>query len=206
MSIELETIAESGKAPRTRIKDVKSAHSIYMAMRQADDASSLDRVKIQSMLDGEPPYSPNQLKALGQGYRANLNFGEASAALETALSAYSDLVNSVDKLVSVKTSFGDPSQRLEWENIISEEFHRTVTDWDEFFYKQQMLAHQFVAYGVGLAFFEDSRNWQWNVCGMKDFKVPRGTPASDTKFEILTIERNFLAGELYQYIENPNLS
>ena len=126
MSIELETIAESGKAPRTRIKDVKSAHSIYMAMRQADDASSLDRVKIQSMLDGEPPYSPNQLKALGQGYRANLNFGEASAALETALSAYSDLVNSVDKLVSVKTSFGDPSQRLEWENIISEEFHRTV--------------------------------------------------------------------------------
>lgn len=206
MSIELETIAESGKAPRTRIKDVKSAHSIYMAMRQADDASSLDRVKIQSMLDGEPPYSPNQLKALGQGYRANLNFGEASAALETALSAYSDLVNSVDKLVSVKTSFGDPSQRLEWENIISEEFHRTVTDWDEFFYKQQMLAHQFVAYGVGLAFFEDSRNWQWNVCGMKDFKVPRGTPASDTKFEILTIERNFLAGELYQYIENPKIA
>ena len=206
MSIELESLAESGKPPRQRIKDAKSAHAIYQTMRMADDASALDRQKIQSMLDGEPPYSPSQLKALGQGYRANLNFGEAASALETSLSAYSDLVNSVDKLAAVKTSFGDPSQRVEWENIISEEFHRTVTDWDEFFYKQQMLAHQFVAFGVGLAFFEDNRNWQWNICGLRDFKVPRGTPASDTKFEILTIERNFLVGELYRFIENPKVA
>ena len=206
MSIDLENISESGKAPRTRIKDAKSAHAIFTAIRNADDASAIDRRKIQSMLDGEPPFSASQLKALGQSYRANLNFGEASAALEVSLSAYSDLVNSVDRLASVKTSFGDPSQRIEWENIIAEEFHRTLIDWDEFFYKQQMLAHQFVSYGVGFAYFEDNRNWQWNVCGMKDFRVPRGTPASDTKFEIATIERNYLAGELYQFIENPKVA
>ena len=57
MPIELENISESGKPPRTRIKDAKSAHAIYLAMRYADDASALDRQKIQAMLDGEPPYS-----------------------------------------------------------------------------------------------------------------------------------------------------
>ena len=206
MSIELENISESGKAPRTRIKDAKSAHAIYTSIRNADDASSIDRQKIQSMLDGEPPYSPQQLKSLGQGYRANLNFGESAAALETALSAYSDLVNSVDRLASVKTSEGDPAQRVEWENIIAEEFHRTITDWDEFFYKQQMLAHQFVSQGVGVAYFEDNRNWKWSVCGLKDFKVPRGTPACDTKVEVATIERHYLVGELYQFIENPKIA
>ena len=206
MSIELETISDSGKAPRTRIKDAKSAHAIYTSIRNADDASSIDRQKIQSMLDGEPPYSPQQLKSLGQGYRANLNFGESAAALETALSAYSDLVNSVDRLASVKTSEGDPAQRVEWENIIAEEFHRTITDWDEFFYKQQMLAHQFVSQGVGVAYFEDNRNWKWSVCGLKDFKVPRGTPACDTKVEVATIERHYLVGELYQFIENPKIA
>lgn len=206
MSIELENIAESGKAPRTRIKDAKSAHAIYTSIRNADDASSIDRQKIQSMLDGEPPYSPQQLKSLGQGYRANLNFGESAAALETALSAYSDLVNSVDRLASVKTSEGDPAQRVEWESIIAEEFHRTITDWDEFFYKQQMLSHQFISQGVGVAYFEDNRNWKWSVCGLKDFKVPRGTPACDTKVEIATIERHYLVGELYQFIENPKIA
>ena len=206
MSIELENISESGKAPRTRIKDAKSAHAIYTSIRNADDASSIDRQKIQSMLDGEPPYSPQQLKSLGQGYRANLNFGESAAALETALSAYSDLVNSVDRLASVKTSEGDPAQRVEWENIIAEEFHRTITDWDEFFYKQQMLAHQFVSQGVGVAYFEDNRSWKWSVCGLKDFKVPRGTPACDTKVEVATIERHYLVGELYQFIENPKIA
>jgi hypothetical protein len=206
VSIELENIAESGKAPRTRIKDAKSAHAIYTSIRNADDASSIDRQKIQSMLDGEPPYSPQQLKSLGQGYRANLNFGESAAALETALSAYSDLVNSVDRLASVKTSEGDPAQRVEWENIIAEEFHRTITDWDEFFYKQQMLSHQFVSQGVGVAYFEDNRSWKWSVCGLKDFKVPRGTPACDTKVEVATIERHYLVGELYQFIENPKIA
>lgn len=206
MSIELENISESGKAPRTRIKDAKSAHAIYTSIRNADDASSIDRQKIQSMLDGEPPYSPQQLKSLGQGYRANLNFGESAAALETALSAYSDLVNSVDRLASVKTSEGDPAQRVEWENIIAEEFHRTITDWDEFFYKQQMLSHQFVSQGVGVAYFEDNRSWKWSVCGLKDFKVPRGTPACDTKVEVATIERHYLVGELYQFIENPKIA
>jgi len=166
----------------------------------------MDRQKIQAMLDGEPPYSPQKLKALGQGYRANLNFGESAAALETALSAYSDLVNSVDRLVSVKTSEGDPAQRLEWENIISEEFHRTITGWDEFFYKQQMLAHHFVSQGVGVVYFEDNRNWKWNTCGLKDFKVPRGTPACDTKVEIAVIEREYLVGELYQFIENEKVA
>jgi len=206
VSIELENIAESGKAPRTRIKDAKSAHAIYTSIRNADDASSIDRQKIQSMLDGEPPYSPQQLKSLGQGYRANLNFGESAAALETALFAYFDLVNSVDRLASVKTSEGDPAQRVEWENIIAEEFHRTITDWDEFFYKQQMLAHQFVSQGVGVAYFEDNRSWKWSVCGLKDFKVPRGTPACDTKVEVATIERHYLVGELYQFIENPKIA
>jgi hypothetical protein len=206
VSIELENISESGKAPRTRIKDAKSAHAIYTSIRNADDASSIDRQKIQSMLDGEPPYSPQQLKSLGQGYRANLNFGESAAALETALSAYSDLVNSVDRLASVKTSEGDPAQRVEWENIIAEEFHRTITDWDEFFYKQQMLSHQFVSQGVGVAYFEDNRSWKWSVCGLKDFKVPRGTPACDTKVEVATIERHYLVGELYQFIENPKVA
>jgi hypothetical protein len=166
----------------------------------------MDRQKIQSMLDGEPPYSPQQLKSLGQGYRANLNFGESAAALETSLSAYSDLVNSVDRLASVKTSEGDPAQRVEWENIIAEEFHRTITDWDEFFYKQQMLSHQFVSQGVGVAYFEDNRSWKWSVCGLKDFKVPRGTPACDTKVEVATIERHYLVGELYQFIENPKIA
>jgi hypothetical protein len=206
VSIELENISESGKAPRTRIKDAKSAHAIYTSIRNADDASSIDRQKIQSMLDGEPPYSPQQLKALGQGYRANLNFGESAAALETSLSAYSDLVNSVDRLASVKTSEGDPAQRVEWESIIAEEFHRTITDWDEFFYKQQMLSHQFVSQGVGVAYFEDNRSWKWSVCGLKDFKVPRGTPACDTKVEVATIERHYLIGELYQFIENPKVA
>jgi hypothetical protein len=140
---------------------------------------------------------------MGQGYRANLNFGEASADLEKALSAYNDLVTSVDRLVSVKTKFGDESQREEYAAIISEEFHRLLTkDWPSFYFRQQLLSYYFIAQGLAVAFFEDERNWQWNICPIGDFLIPRGTPATEDKVEIACVRRIYLTHELYKYIEN----
>jgi len=156
---ELKTLDVKGKAPETRIKDHAGLHSIYKNLIIADESSSADRTRIMDMLDGAPPYDPIVLRRMGQAYRANLNFGEGAADLEQALAAYNDLVNSVDRLVSVKTDFGDESQREEYGAIISEEFHRLITkDWPSFYFRQQLLSYYFVSQGLGVAFFEDERN------------------------------------------------
>lgn len=207
MDAELKTLDEKGKAPETRIKDHAGLHSIYKNLIIADESSSADRTRIMDMLDGAPPYDPVVLRRMGQAYRANLNFGEGAADLEQALAAYNDLVNSVDRLVSVKTDFGDESQREEYGAIISEEFHRLITkDWPSFYFRQQLLSYYFVAQGLGVAFFEDERNWQWSVCPIGDFLIPRGTPATEDKVEIACARRIYLAHELYRYIENPKIA
>lgn len=207
MDAELKTLDEKGKVPDTRIKDHAGLHSIYKNLIIADETSSADRTRIMDMLDGAPPYDPVTLRRMGQAYRANLNFGEGAADLEQALAAYNDLVNSVDRLISVKTSFGDESQREEYGAIISEEFHRLMTkDWPSFYFRQQLLSYYFVSQGLAVAFFEDERNWQWNVCPIGDFLIPRGTPATEDKVEIACARRIYLAHELYRYIENPKVA
>lgn len=204
MDQNLETISAGGKPPKTRLKDAQAAFSIYSNLMDADAESAAQRVKVQAMLDGEPPYNPSTLKNLGQSYRSNLNFLEASSDLEYALSAYSDLVNGVPQIAQVKTNFGDENQKGAFSQIISEEFDRVLRkDWDEFFYNQQRLAHEFVAYGVGFAFFEDGTDWRWKVAGLKDFYVPRGIPASDSRIEFCCARRSYYAHELYQYIKDP---
>jgi hypothetical protein len=200
----LETISPSGKPPKSRLKDARAAFSIYTNLLDADVESAAQRVRVQAMLDGEPPYNPTTLRNLGQSYRSNLNFLEASADLEYALSAYSDLVNGVPQLALVKTSYGDDTQRGNYGQVISEEFDRVLRkDWDEFFYSQQRLAHEFVSYGVGFTFFEDDTDWRWKVAGLRDFYVPRGIPASDSRIEFCCARRSYYAHELYQYIKDP---
>jgi hypothetical protein len=204
---ELKSLDPKGKAPETRIKDHAGLHGIYKNLILADEAAASDRTRIMDMFDGAPPYDPVVLRRMGQAYRANLNFGEAAADLEQALVAYNDLVNSVDRLVSVKTRFGDESQREEYGAIMAEEFHRLVTkDWPSFHFRQQLLSYYFVSQGLGVAFFEDERNWQWNVCPIGDFLIPRGTPATEDKIEIACVRRIYLAHELYRYIENPKIA
>lgn len=207
MDQNLETISQTGKAPKSRLKDAQAAYGIYRRLLDADLIASSQRVKVQAMLDGEAPYNSETLRTLGQSYRSNLNFLEAQADLEYALSAYSDLVNGVPQLAMIKTSFGDDTQRGVYSQIISEEFDRVLRkDWDEFFYNQQRLSHEFVAYGVGFAFFEDDTDWRWKVAGLKDFFVPRGVAASDTRFEFCCARRSYYAHELYQYIKDPKVA
>ena len=204
---DLLTISESGKAPKTRISDHNGLYSLYQNLYLADEASARDRTRIMDMFDGAAPYDPVALRRLGQGYRANLNFGEAGADLERALTSYNDLVTSVDRLVNIKTTYGDESQREEYGSIIAEEFHRLITkDWSSFYFKQQLLSYYFVSQGLGIAFFEDERNWQWNVCPIGDFFIPRGTSATEDKVEIACVRRIYLTHELFQYIENPEIA
>lgn len=203
----LLTLDKSGKAPKTRITDHAGLYGIYKNLYLADEQSARDRARIMDMLDGAAPYDPSALKRMGQSYRANLNFGEAAADLEKALSAYNDLVTSVDRLVSVKTKFGDESQREEYGAIISEEFHRMLSkDWSSFYFKQQLLSYYFIAQGLGVAFFEDERNWQWSVCPIGDFLIPRGTPSTEDKVEIACVRKIYLTHELFKYIENEKVA
>ena len=207
MDQNLETISDTGRPPKSRLKDAKAAYGIYRHLLDADLIASSQRVKVQAMLDGEAPYNAETLRNLGQSYRSNLNFLEAQADLEYALSAYSDLVNGVPQIAEIKTKYGDENQRGIYGSIISEEFDRVLRkDWDEFFYNQQRLSHEFVAYGVGFAFFEDDTDWRWKVAGLKDFFVPRGVAASDTRFEFCCARRSYYAHELYQYIKDPKVA
>lgn len=204
---DLLTISESGKAPKTRISDHNGLYSLYQNLYLADESSARDRARIMDMFDGAAPYDPVTLRRLGQGYRANLNFGEAAADLERALTSYNDLVTSVDRLVNIKTSYGDESQREEYGSIIAEEFNKLLTkDWSSFYFRQQLLSYYFVSQGLGIAFFEDERNWQWNVCPIGDFFIPRGTSATEDKVEIACVRRIYLTHELFQYIENPKIA
>jgi hypothetical protein len=198
----LETIDDSGSPPRTRIKDAKSAREIYHRLLKADEQSAQNRAAIDEMFAGAPPYDDAELRATGQAARANVNFGEADALLESALSGYVDLLSSVEVLVNFKTKYGTPQERLEYEATISEELTRMLRGWNSYTPNWLRLATHFVAHGVGIAYFESDLDWRWRVGGWSDFLIPRKTLASESEIEVACCSRVMQAEQLYRFIEN----
>src|SRR6267142_5950823 len=62
--------------PETRVADAFSARQVCLRLLDNDRLRGRERAKVQGMLDGNVPFDPNKLKAMGQGWRANLNFLE----------------------------------------------------------------------------------------------------------------------------------
>jgi hypothetical protein len=196
----------TGEAPCARVGDVDAARSIYLSLKKADEGSSRNRALIDGMFNGAPPFNANDLKEVGQGERTNLDFGEAAALKDQALAGYYDLTNSVDKLARIRTTYGSPEQAAEWSEIIGEEFHRTLRGWSEFEFNHQRLSDYFVTHGVGVAYFEDELDWRWRVTGLNEFRIPRGTRASEAEIEVATVDREYRSDELYGFIRDPEIA
>ena len=196
----------TGEVPEKRVATVDAARSIYDTIWTSDLGSSKNRSLVDAMFGGAPPFNPDDLVEIGQSERTNIDFGIAAALKDQALSQYYDLTASVPMLARVQTSYGTPEQQVEWNGIISEEFHRTLTEWTEFEFNHQLLSDQFVSHGVGVAYFEDETDWRYRVTGLNEFKIPRGTKASEAEIEVATVEREYLAHQLYAFIRNPEVA
>lgn len=202
----LENISQSGKPPKKRIRDAEQARSLFLRLQEADNESSRNRAAIESMFDGHPPYDDAQLRSLGQAFRCNLNFGEAASIYEKAMSGYLDLTNAVEYLATVKVSYGDPSKRLEYGQIISQEFDRLLRNWTEFEFNFQRLCGLFVRQGVSFAYFDNPNDWRWNVGGLNDFRMPRMSKPVEDSHEVCFIERGYPLHVMYRFIQNEAIA
>ena len=200
----LSTFDEKGKPLKSRIKDVKSALSIFQGLRKADEKSSVNRARVDAMFDGANPYNQGQLSSSGQGLKTNLNFGEAQRLLDISLSAYVDLYSSLEKLVEVKGTEGEPSEITQQEDIVSEEITHLLRSWPEFHSHSLRLCTTFIKHGTGITYFDTPDDWKFRVGSFADILIPRQTPASESAIDVAVGRRQYHMHELFNFIKNPD--
>jgi hypothetical protein len=204
---QLANIDYRGDVPKgSRLTDVFAAWALWTAAWQADRENAYNRARVQEMIDGFPPYDQSELDNLGQSQRTNLNLLEGAAIIEAALQPYNDLTSSVDYVAQVETAKGDSQTRSEWNQIISEEFDRTLRNWHRFEFNNQALSREFVVHGLGVVYFEDDFDWRWKVCGLSDFILPRNTPANEEDIDYAIARRRYTTTQLYQFIKDEEFA
>ena len=200
---DLGSLDETGKPVESRLKDVKSALSIFQGLLKADEKSAVNRARVDAMFDGANPYSQSQLNASGQGLKTNLNFGEAQRLLDVSLSAYVDLYSSLEKLVEVKGTMGDPSEIGYFEDVVSEEITHLLRSWPEFHSNYLILCTTFIKHGVAFSYFDSPDEWRFKVGSFADILIPRQTPANENCIDVAVGRRKYLLHELFAFIKNP---
>jgi hypothetical protein len=204
---QLANLDYEGHTPKgSRLTDVFAAWSLWTAAWQADRSNAYNRARVNEMLDGFPPYDQAELDNLGQSQRTNMNMLEGASIIESALAPYNDLTSSVDYIAQVETLEGDAQVRVEWNQIISEEFDRLLRTWHRFEFNNQALAREFVVHGLGVIYFEDDWDWRWKVCGLSDFIIPRNTPANEDDVDYAIARRRYTTTQLYQFIKDPEFA
>jgi hypothetical protein len=201
--LDLGSLDEKGQPVKTRLKDVKSALSIFNTLQKADERSSVNRARVDAMFDGAAPYDQSSLVTSGQGLKTNLNFGDAQRLLDVALSAYVDLYSSLERLVEVRGTQGETSEIKPAEEIVAEELTHLIRGWPEFHSAYLRLCTTFIKHGVSVAYFDTPDDWRFRVGGFNDILIPRQTPANEQHIDIAVGRRQYLLHELYSYIRNP---
>ena len=201
--LELGALTDKGKPVETRLKDVKSAVSIFKTLFKADEKSAVNRARIDAMFDGAAPYNQGSLATSGQPLKTNLNFGEAQRLLDISLSAYVDLYSSLERLVEVEGTMGEKSEITPLEDIVEEELTHLLRSWPEFHSAYLRLCTTFIKHGVSIAYFDTPDDWKFRVGGFTDILIPRQTPASESCIDVAIGRRQYLLHELYSFIKNP---
>lgn len=199
---ELGNLDERGRPEKSRLKDVKSAISIFRNLQKADEASSINRSRVDSMFDGASPYDAKRLNRSGQGLKTNLNFGDAQRLLDISLSAYVDLYSSLENIVEVRGTQGQRSEIKTQEDIVAEELTHMLRSWPEFHNSYLRLCTTFVKHGTGVAYFDTPDDWKFRVGSFADILIPRQTPADENFVDIAIGRRQYHLHELYGFIKN----
>lgn len=208
LSALLQTANAEGQPVKAgeRVADARSAYSIYRALWLGDQPTSLNRARMQLMMDGFPPYDPEMLAVTGQEGIANINTGLMKVLHTESCLPILDQINTVEKYINIelKTDKNDESDWSDDISIIENEHYNMLKNDPSFNYRKIELVRQMVMYGVTVPYFPDAYDWRWKSEPIGEFLIPHMTPANEDSIEVACMVRSRPPHEIAQFLESSN--
>lgn len=195
--------SDTGAAPESRLKDAHSLREIWENLNRSDEVGAYNRSVVRSLINGHPPFDQAEREEEGTGDLFNVNTGTGRLITDESTSGMMDIFSSERNLVEIPLDTRIPdNMRFGFQKLIEDEFSKMLTEWDAFAPRVNNLCNTDVIDGVGFLFFENDDTWQFNCCGLKDFKVNRDSEPVSTRIPVAILRREMYVGDLYRKIRN----
>lgn len=182
-------------------KDANQVWNVVDAIRQAGVIRSRNRARINSVFNGDPPYTPEE--ARNNNIDTNVNFLEGTRIIHQSRQQFTNAFMQPANYFTVSLDFGPTFKRDTWGRIITKRLNRTL--------KRSMkygstLENQFassVLHGVGPATWTRKTDWCPRARGIDDMMVPTNTLQSLENLDHFAVRISFTASELVRIIATP---
>lgn len=195
---------DSPEIPEERLADAGLARELANRLVENDRHRSYSRSLVDGMLDGNPPFRAADLKRLGQGWRANLNFREGEGVLTSAKTPYYDLLSEVPTLIQINAMpAGVDAYRADrFARIIAEHYTTMVRSWEGWDFEMQLSQRQMISHGIGPCVWENERDWKFRALQNGMVFVPDRQLADVLKLEVLVVRQSYTVSDLWKKIRN----
>ena len=190
--------------PVKRITSATQAHAVFERLKKHNEKTAKDRSRIQGQIDGNSPYSDAELRRIGQGWRCNVNFREAEAAIDETVNMYWQLIMEVPSLIHVRVK---PSyiaknnlnidKTADYEEIIEEEFTEQLRAELSFFYNVTLKASEMIKYGLGPTMFNDEDDWMFEAIKNASCLIPAKTKSTTDKNQFVCLRSELTLDEIF---------
>lgn len=205
---EVQTVtADMRPAPR-RIATPQAAYNTYKRYRDSDAGDAVRRNVIQGMIDGNPPYDPQEMEDQGLSSCTNVNFMSMRANLDSRAAAAHELIMEVPTLVEIRPLLPDVKDVFmdDYCRIIAQEFSDMVMAWPGFQVAMDLSFREADAYGIGFCLWPDEHTWRPKAFKRGSLLFDPAASVDLTANDVYVIRDTMSAGDLLDKTENPQIA
>jgi hypothetical protein len=184
-------------------KNASIVEQVVWTMKLADYPRGQNRSRINDLINGVPPYSPEEVRQ--NNIATNVNFLESTKMAQDARRQFSNAFMKPGNFFGVTVDSGPKHKRREWGVTITNQINRCMKNSLCYFEALRSTFASVVLHGIGPVVWEDRESWLPDPVGVEDVMVPSNTLLTFKNLPFFAIYRQYTAEQLWRMTHGPKV-
>lgn len=183
-----------------KFNDSAAVDQIAYELRLADYPRSLDRARINDLVNGLPPYSAEE--AQKNGIEINVNFLEATRLAHDARSQFNGSFLKPGRYFNAKTDMGAAHKRIKFSSFVTSRIARRMKASSVYYETFRSKFALDVLHGIGPSAWDTPDHWCPDAYGVEDVLVPANTLLTMKNLPFFILYHSYTGPELIRLTRN----
>lgn len=182
--------------------DASAVEQVCYSIRLSDWPRAKNRVRIQNLFNGVPPF--NEADAEANGIKINVNPLTATTLGHDARAQFYNAFLRPGRYFDAATDYGPKFKRTNFSNIVTQEINKKMKRSMLYFETFRNKFAMDVLHGIAPAFWRNSDFWCPNAAAIEDVGIPSNTMLTMENLPFFYIYRSFTVPELMKLVNREN--
>lgn len=162
-----------------------------------------NRMRINQLANGEPPYTPEEQEENNIG--TNVNDLTLTNVLHNARRQFHNAFLAVDPLFTVNLDIKPIYKKRDWAQSITQKINKRIKLSQGYFETRRSIFANTCSHGIGPSMYDTRGMWCPYPLGVEDVLMPSDTMLMMDNLEHFAVYREYSPGRLYDMTHGPNV-